>query len=621
MTRRAIAILDILVLALFALAVVIAAMGGFVVYVGGVRISLRFTVKVVAWLLATLALRIGIDRARGPFGWSWSRFGVAPQPDPFQVQTPRGLWRRTLYASIGLAAALAVLLHAQIANPSSVPDYGDPLFSIWRVGWVLHQLANDPRHLFDANIFYPQPLTLTFSDPMILPALTAAPFLALGIHPVIVYTMLFVSGFWLSGIATYVLVERLTWSPKAAFIAGLMYACQSFRFDHYSHLESQMTQWMPLGLLALHMFVATERWSYAVALALAIVAQLYSSMYYAVFFVVYGAVIGIGLLIVHRPTLRAVIVRAAVAAAIAVVIAIPLVRAFAAAQPVKGDRGTAEIQYYSATPLDYVSANAHSALYGRVLPPAKPERALFPGAVPLALAAVGLAPPISAIRLVYVAGLLISLDGSFGLNGVFYPALHDWFAPVRGLRSPARFSVLVALTLCIFAGFGVRRLLRAARRSRFTEWSLFLALIVAVLGDAWPTLTLLPVWKQPPAIYRSIDHTAGVVLAEFPIEANEVFNIPYMYFSTWHWRPMINGYSGFIPSSYASVSPVLATFPNQDAIAELRRRGVTHVTINCGLKYAGCDSQLASARESTDLRLIAETVWEGAPVALFELAR
>ena len=621
MTRRSVTqFLDTTIVVMFVLALAIAITGGFVTEAAGVRVSLRTPARAMLWLLVTLAIRLGVDRVNGPFGLTWSGFRIPIHPDPFQVHAAPGVWRRTAWAALGLALALAVLLHTQIAHPYSVPDYGDPLFSIWRVGWVLHQLGNDPTHLFDANIFYPQPLTLTFSDPMILPALTAAPLLAFGLHPVIVYNVLLVSGFWLSGVATYILVERLTSSPKAAFIAGLMYACQSFRFDHYSHLELQMTQWMPLGLLALHLFVATGRWPYAIALAFAGVAQLYSSMYYAVFFAMYATVIGIGLLIIQRPRLRVVVTRAAAGAAIAAIMAIPLARAFAAAQPIKGDRPVEEIRYYSATPLDYVRANARSALYSHALPNPKPERGLFPGVVPLALGAAGLISPITPIRLVYLAGLLVSLDGSFGMNGLLYPVLHEWLGPVRGLRSPARFTVLFALTLCIFAAFGVRRLLRG-RVSRAAEWSLFAALIAAVLADAWPTLVLLPVWKEPPAIYRGFADTSGVVLAEFPIEPNEVFNIPYMYFSTWHWKPMVNGYSGFIPQSYVSVAPTLQTFPAGAAIAELRRRGVTHVTVNCGLHYRDCETQLALARGSTDLRLIAETVWEGAPVALFELAR
>src|SRR4029453_7058501 len=90
--------------------------------------------------------------------------------------------RHAVLASVGIGLAVAVLLHEQIRHLDRIPDLGDPLFSTWRVAWVNHQLFSNPRHLFDANIFYPEPLTLTFSDPVILPALTAGPLLALDVH-------------------------------------------------------------------------------------------------------------------------------------------------------------------------------------------------------------------------------------------------------------------------------------------------------------------------------------------------------------------------------------------------------------------------------------------------------
>jgi hypothetical protein len=623
MIRRVVAAtLDGIAVALAVLAARIASVGGFVVELPDVRLSFRTPSRTLFWMIVALVVRLTIDRRTGPFGGifrSWPTLLRVPTvPDPFQVRAAAGLGRRVALAAIGIAAGLAILVHDQLQAPFSVADYGDPLFSIWRIGWVLHQLFADPTQLFDGNIFYPQPLTLTLSDPMILPALTTAPLAAIGTHPVIAYNVLMLSGFWFSGIATYLLVERLTASPPAAFVAGLIYACYPYRFEHYGHLELQMTQWMPLGLLALHLFVSTGRWRYAIGLGLAGVAQLYSSMYYAVFFLVYATAIGAGLLIAQRPSIRRLALPAVAGALVAGLVAVPLVRAFVAAQPLKAERTTDEIRFYSATPLDYLRGNLHSALWkDRILPP-EPERALFPGVMPLALAAIGLAPPLSAIRLVYLAGLFVALDCSFGFNGAFYPLLHRSFPPVRGLRVAARFSVLVGLTLAILAGFGVRRVLGWCRSPR-ARWSAITAVAGLVVIDAWPALPLVPVWKEPPAIYDALKARPGVVLAEFPVDPIEVFNTPYMYFSVWHLLPMVNGYSGYIPESYTALAPDLLEFPRGDSAAALRRRGVTHVTVNCGLQSADCGETMTVMGQSPDLRLIMETSWEGEPVRLFEL--
>src|ERR1700730_17975316 len=50
-----------------------------------------------------------------------------------------------------------------------------PLFSIWRLAWVAHALATDPRHLFDGNIFYPARNTLAFFHGLMIERLLAAP--------------------------------------------------------------------------------------------------------------------------------------------------------------------------------------------------------------------------------------------------------------------------------------------------------------------------------------------------------------------------------------------------------------------------------------------------------------
>ena len=625
MTRRHLAItLDILIVLLAVVVAAIVTLDGFIIQFSDFRISFRTPSRALLWLIVATLLRLVVDRRTGPLGFTFPSWRpllrLRTDPDPFRAGPAPGLRRRVTFASLGIALALAILVHDQLQQPYSVPDYGDPLFSMWRMSWVVHQLIADPSHLFDANIFYPQSLTLTLSDPMILPALMAAPLLAIGVHPVVVYNLVLLSAFWFSGIATYLLVERLTASPRAAFIAGLMYACYSYRFDHYGHLELQMTQWMPLGLLALHLFLSTGRWPYAIAFGLAAVAQLYSSMYYAVFFAIYAVVIGAGLFIVHRPSLRQLMVPTLAATVVAALMAAPLVRSFVAGQPLKAERLTDEIRYYSAVPLDYLRANRYSAAWrDRALPP-QPERALFPGVTPLALAMVGLTPPLSAMSLVYAGGLLVSLDGSLGFNGAFYPLLHRWFLPIRGLRVPARWSALVGLTLAILAGFGTRRVL-AWCQSRRMQRAIIASLVAAVVIDAWPALALTPVWKEPPAIYQTVKARRDVVLAEFPVQTNEVFNIPFMYFSLWHWAPMVNGYSGFIPKSYTTLAQDLRDFPRGNTVAALRQRGVTHVTVNCALGHEGCEETMSLMRQSTHLRLLSEARWQGGPVQLFEIAR
>lgn len=609
--------LDVVAVVLFVLAGFVA-QEGFVLDLLGVHVSFRTPQRTLLWLLVVVAVRLLVDRRTGPFGVRRDRLIRDDARDAVAPGDARAAARRLVLASIGLAGLVALLLHQQLRQPYAVPDYGDPLFSIWRVSWVLHALITSPGQLFNANIFHPEPLALTFSDPMLLNAVMAAPLAAAGVHPVVTYTALLFLAFWLSGVATYLLVAHLTGSPRAAFVAGLIYATAAFRFDHYSHLELQMTHWMPLGLLALHRYVATGRWPYVALVGLAGALQLYSSMYYAVFFLVYVVGVGAVLAVSRGFSVRRVWKPVTLTALGVAVLAAPLARPFLAAQASKGERPEGEVRYYSARPADYARSNANSAVWrDRLLPP-EPERALFPGVAPVALAAAGFVPPFGLAQAAYAAGLLVSVDGTLGFNGASYPLLFRAFETVRGLRVPARFIALVALSLAVLAGFGARRLIerRGTERVRVLTFG---ALVAVVMIDAWPSLTLREVWREPPGIYDALRNTPGAVVAEFPVMPDEVFNLPYMYFARWHWTPAVNGYSGFIPESYQQLEPDLLAFPTNASADALRRRGVTHVTISCGLRYARCREVQRRMASSPELTLVAEAEWEGWPSRLYAL--
>jgi hypothetical protein len=182
---------------------------------------------------------------------------------------------------------------------------------------------------------------------------------------------------------------------------------------------------------------------------------------------------------------------------------------------------------------------------------------------------------------------------------------------------PARFVAIVSLTLSIFAGFGARRVLWRCRPGAPSH-AVFAVLVGAVMVDAWPALHLTPVFREPPAVYDVVKNTPGAIVAEFPVPYDEIRH-PVLY-SPWHWAPLMNGYSGFIPMSYAEFTKEIATFPDADAIDALRRRGVTHVTVNCALGYAGCDAVRELTRQSDRLRLITETPWHGGVVQLYRVS-
>ena len=76
-------------------------------------------------------------------------------------------------------------------------------------------------------------------------------------------------------------------------------------------------------------------------------------------------------------------------------------------------------------------------------------------------------------------------------------------------------------------------------------------------------------------------------------------NAPYLLDQTRHWKPMVNGYSSFAPSSFFERVERLNRFPEPQVIEEMKRIGISHVM----LEHAALEPQFG--REAfTQLRSI-----------------
>src|ERR1700688_1578887 len=104
--------------------------------------------------------------------------------------------RSPLVAATAAAVALTLFLTWPqcLYLGTRIATHNDPYLSMWRLAWIAHALGTDPRHLYDANIFYPEPRTLAYSDATLLEGIVAAPFLWAGAPLVLVYNLLLLGG-------------------------------------------------------------------------------------------------------------------------------------------------------------------------------------------------------------------------------------------------------------------------------------------------------------------------------------------------------------------------------------------------------------------------------------------
>jgi hypothetical protein len=590
---------DLFAIALIVIAVVVRVTGGFHAVVFHIRVSMT-----AAWRPAVLALLVIAARHLGcrrpnmlvwvpalaarTFAWwarLWARgtpFWLAPDDCVYLAGARRAVpmpVRELVPVTILMVVLTGLMTYPQIARLDSVPNLGDPLFSLWRMAWTAHQLLRDPQHLFDGNMFHPERLTLAYSDSILLPAVAASPFLWLGAPAVIVYNLFLLATFVLAGVAMYVLVRALTGQAPAALVAAVVFAFYPFRFEHYSHFELMFCFWMPLVLLALHRTLAMGRIRDGVLTGAAFAGQAFSCMYFGVFLAAYlvpfWAVAAIGWRRVRRGF--APLVLGAVLAGVALA---PLAVPYAEARQAVGERGTGETEFYSALPQDYLNPHPSLATYAAFHKVPQAERELFPGILSVTLALIALWPKLSISRLSYGVGLLFAFEASLGFHGYAYTFLHRFVPAFHALRVPARMSMLVGLSLAVLAGYGIARLTRSTRS--LVRWTAAGLAVVVVLVEMRPILPYERVSTRPDAIYAWFNHRPPAVLAELPPGASGMPDpeFLYLYASTFHWQRLVNGTSGFIPPSYWEFWDAMAGFPDDRAMALLAARGTDYVMVH-----------------------------------------
>ena len=151
--------------------------------------------------------------------------------------------------------------------------------------------------------------------------------------------------------------------------------------------------------------------------------------------------------------------------------------------------------------------------------------------------------------------------------------------PLQGFRAPARFGILAVCGLSVLAGFGFEYLSRRMAAPRM----LFITVLAAIgLESGSAPMRLIEVPRREPDIYtflkKSPATNTGSVVIEFPLESG--FNSLYMFWSTRHWRPLVNGYSGYTPPDYAETMRRLRTFPDKASMARLAELNVRHILVH-----------------------------------------
>jgi hypothetical protein len=511
-------------------------------------------------------------------------------------------------ATVGLATAVVatwpvaahlrdhVIDGARLLNPKNPGDFwaanlgADVLTTVWIVGWVLHALVTQPLHLFEANIFYPAPLSLARCEHMFATSLLGIPGALLD-GPVLAHQGALLLTFVLMVWTTAYVVSRWTGSLLGGLAAGVLLGLDPIHI--LTLLKILGVAYFPLIFFTLERFGVTGAPRWAMLAAAALVLEMLSGQYLAFFALVVWAITVAVVVLAGRPNEHpirrmardgAILAGAtAVAALLVLPFALPYLRL--SAENAFDDNSTSVFltKFGIHSVWEYVAGHSFYAAT-----PFSPWMLLLlvTGATALALGDRNDRVRLMVLGLAGLAGALLSIGpkpGSFGL----YTALAQVLPGFRTLREPHRWAVIPHVSAAMLAGVGVAALVRRLPRAGLPV-AVALAASAAIATWRGPVpLRHLPTGDAVPAAYRFLARCgAGDPLLELPATHPSMLDnfrdAERDYFSTFHWLPILNGRSGYQPMLFRRTMQLAWNVPNPDAVAELRRiAGLRWVLVDC----------------------------------------
>jgi hypothetical protein len=477
-------------------------------------------------------------------------------------------------------------------------NFGDGEWSVWNVTWVAHALTTAPGSLFQANIFHPDRDTLAYSEANVVTGALGVPFHLLSggnayaTHNGAIMTGLVLSFVFAWGLASYLGAS----GPVACFFAIAFTYCP-YLFARTAHIQLMMTFGLPLSMWLFHRLVDAPSLARGGALGVALAAQALACAYFGIFA---GLTVGLGTIFYATSrrlwTSRAYWVAIAAAAVVSIGLVAPF---FAPYLRVKQDFGfSRSLEESMMFAADWQAWLASSAWAHRWMLPwlERWNEVLFPGFLLTLLALAGLVVGLRPGRAhgkretTVFYGLVgaIAFWASFGPAAHLYTLLYNTIPVFTFLRAPGRFGILVVLALCVLAIVALQALVdrMRTRRAGLAVGTAAAILIGAEfftaplnLQDAAPaprthvTLGTLPPGPviELPFWYERMD---------FPRHAR------YMLWSSYHWHPLVNGYSDHIPQWFRDAVIPLSSFPTRESFDMLRPKGVRYAIFHT-YWYAG----------------------------------
>lgn len=203
------------------------------------------------------------------------------------------------YIAVTVVVTYPVILsiHDQVPAISQLANFlegdSDVWLFIWNLWWFDHGLRSETLSVMKTSfLFYPHDISLLFHSYSFMNGLFGYVLAYLISSKVIIYNILFLLSFYLSGLTSFHLFSTVTRDWRAGLVGSLVFTLGPFHVMHsLAHLNLMSVQWLPLGVLYFFRFRAEGRVRHFLAGMALFTINFFSCFYFAVlllfFFPVY----------------------------------------------------------------------------------------------------------------------------------------------------------------------------------------------------------------------------------------------------------------------------------------------------------------------------------------------
>lgn len=489
---------------------------------------------------------------------------------------------------------------------------GDELVISWIQNWVIHSILTNPLDIFNANIYYPYQNSLAFSDLFLTSSiLSILPLKIIG-EPITAVNFTLISSLLMLGFFSYLLIRFLTKDFLLSILGGVLIIFSPATLDKVVHLQVLAVQWVPLSILFFLLFIKKYHKRYLVLSLMFFLLQTYNSFLPGYFILFSYLIILILLFFYNRRTFNLVLAKKNIAiAAVFILLLIPVALPYyRVSQEFNYKRDIREAIHFALQPQDLIYPNQYTRLQDdlvKIFPANKLSRTGYLGFAFSILSILTLAAffvrfkkkeiIFSSFNIIAIIGLIMSFGPFLHWSGktihepfpipLPYAVFYYIFPGFQGFRNSARWEMLFVLTMSVAICLLLFSVLR--KTNRLTKAVIYSFLILLVIAEYNFPMKFVKVVqaKDFPKVYAWLKNLPGdIKIIEMPVYN---WNLqPFVssertreYYSTIHFKKIVNGASGFSPPPWQNMAlNLLANFPSNETISSLREININYIIVH-----------------------------------------